>query len=88
MPFDSPPPLGAITYFEKTPQGYVAIFHFDKIRAVWFDMDGNVLKDISLPNNQFSEIQVHGQVSIDNGGSLFILCSTPQGIEVRYIKAP
>lgn len=81
-------PLGAITYFEKTPQGYVAIFHSDKIRAVWFDSSGKVLEDISLPNNQFSEIQAHGQVSIDNDGSLYILGSTPKGIEIRYIKAP
>lgn len=81
-------PLGAITYFERTPQGYVAIFHSDKIQAVWFDPSGNVLKDVSLPNDQFSEILVHGQVSIDNDGSLFVLGSTPRGIEVRYIKAP
>jgi hypothetical protein len=81
-------PLGAITYFERTPQGYVVIFHSDNIRAVWFDPSGNVLKDVSMPNDQFSEILVHGQVSIDNDGSLFILGSTPRGIEVRYVEAP
>ena len=81
-------PLGRLRISKRTPQGYVVIFHSDNIRAVWFDPSGNVLKDVSMPNDQFSEILVHGQVSIDNDGSLFILGSTPRGIEVRYVEAP
>jgi len=42
-------PLGAITYFENVLQGYVAVFEADKLRAIWFDPSGIVLKDITLP---------------------------------------
>lgn len=38
-------PLGAINIFEKTPQGYVALFEGGQLRAVWFDKSGKVLKD-------------------------------------------
>jgi len=81
-------PLGAITYFEKTPPGYVAIFHAMQIRAIWFDSSGTVLKDVTLPNDQYSEVNIQGQVAIDKSGSLYILGSTVRGIEVRFVKAP
>ena len=81
-------PLGAIIYFEKTPQGYVAIFFADQIRAVWFASSGTILKDVTLPNDQFSELYPQGQVAIDQSGSLYVLGSTVRGIEVRFYKAP
>jgi hypothetical protein len=81
-------PLGAIIYFEKTPQGYVAIFFADLIRAVWFDSSGTILKDVTLPNDQYSEVYPNGQVAIDQSGSLYVLGSTVRGIEIRFVKAP
>ena len=81
-------PLGAIIYFEKMPQGYVAIFFGDQIRAVWFDSSGIILKDVTLPNDQYSEVEPYGQVAIDQSGSLYVLGSTVKGIEVRFVKAP
>lgn len=81
-------PLGAITYFEKTPQGYIAIFHNDQIRAVWFDLSGTVLQDVTLRNDQYSEVYFLGQVAVDESGSIYVLGSTNRGIEVRLVKAP
>ena len=81
-------PLGAIIYFEKTPQGYVVIFFADQIRAVWFNSSGNVLKDVTLPNDQYSEVEPYGQIAINQSGSLYVLGSTVKGIEVRFVKAP
>jgi hypothetical protein len=80
--------LGAIIYFEKTPHGYVAIFFGDLIRAVWFDTAGVILKDVTLPNDQYSEVEPYGQIAIDQSGSLYVLSSTVRGIEVRFVKAP
>jgi hypothetical protein len=81
-------PLGAITQFERTPHGYLAVFHGEWIRAIWWDPAGKILKDITLPNDQFSEVYFLTQVAIDQEGSIYVLESTPKGIEVRFVKAP
>jgi len=81
-------PLGAIIDFEKYTQGYAAIFYGDLIRAVWFDPSGNVLKDVTMPNDQYSEVYFLSQVAIDQDGSVYVLGSKPGGIEVRFGKAP
>jgi hypothetical protein len=81
-------PLGAITYFENTPQGYVAVFEADQLRAVWFDLTGNVLRDITLPREDYSEINSLGRIAVDSKGSLYILGSVKDGAEVRFVKAP
>jgi hypothetical protein len=82
-------PLGAISLFERTPHGYVAVFETDQFRAIWFDPSGEVMKDVILPNNnQYSEINPYGQVATDQYGSLYVLGSTERGIEVRFVKAP
>ena len=52
--------LGAICCFEKTPQGYVAVFESDWLRAIWFDETGKVLKDVTLPREEYTEINIHG----------------------------
>ncbi|MEW5871457.1 MAG: hypothetical protein AB1894_19445 [Chloroflexota bacterium] len=80
--------LGAIICFEKTPQGYVAVFEGDQLRAVWFDEAGKVLKDVTLPREDYSEINPFGRTSIMPDGSLYFLRSTENGIEVRFVKAP
>lgn len=82
-------PLGSIAYFEKTSQGYLVVFGGDQFRAVWFDPTGEVLKDVTLPNNdRYSEIYLYGQLATDPQGSLYVLGSTENGIEVRIVKAP
>lgn len=81
-------PLGAITYFEDTPQGYVAFFEADPLRAVWFDAQGNVLQDITLPRGDYTEINSVGRIALDSYGSLYILESFNYGIEVAFIHAP
>jgi hypothetical protein len=80
--------LGAISCFEKTPQGYVAVFEGDQLRAVWFDEAGKVLKDITLPREEYSEINPFGRSTIMPDGSLYFLRSTENGIEVRFVNAP
>jgi len=84
----SPDPLGAITLFKKVPMGYIAIFHADQIRAIWFDLSGRILKDITLPNQQFSEIYWLRQVVVNGAGDLFVFESQDKGIEVRRIATP
>ena len=82
-------PLGVITDFEKTPQGYLLTFSLgDRIRGVWIDPAGLVLKDVTLPNSQYTEINFNGQVAVAQDGSLYVLNSTERGIEIHYVEAP
>ena len=82
--------LGGLPGFEKTPQGYLLTFHsgYEQIRAVWIDLEGNILKDVTLPNGQYSEMSFDGQVAIAANGSLYVLSSTERGIEIHYSIAP
>jgi hypothetical protein len=82
-------PLGTLTDFEKTPCGYVMSFFLgDRFRAVWIDPTGFVLKDVSLPNSQYTEINFNGQVAITQDGGLYAISSTERGIEIHYVGAP
>ena len=74
--------LGGIPGFEKTPRGYLMTFHsgFEQIRAVWIDLEGNILKDVTLPSGQYSEMSFDGQVVVAADGSLYVLSSTERGI--------
>jgi hypothetical protein len=81
-------PLGAIIFFEEVPRGYLAILEGDLFRAVWFDPSGKILKDISLPRNDYSEINSLGRFASDENGSLYMLGAVNTGIEVRLFKTP
>jgi hypothetical protein len=82
-------PLGVITDFEKTPQGYIMAFSLgDRIRAVWINPAGGVQKDITLPKGMYSEINFNGQVAVAQDGSLYAMSSTERGIEIHYEEAP
>ncbi len=82
-------PLGGITEFTQTPQGYLLTFTLgDRIRAVWIDSSGRALKDVTLPNDQHSEINFNGQVAVTEDGSLYVLNSTERGIEIHFVRAP
>ncbi len=78
--------LGAISVFEKTPQGSVAVFEGDQLRAIWFNEAGKVMKDVTLPKEEYSEINPFGRSAITPDGSLYFLRSTESGIEVRSVK--
>jgi len=82
--------LGGIRGFEKTPQGYLMTFQsgYEQIRAVWIDLEGNILKDVTLPNGQYSEMSFDGQAAVSEDGSLYVLSSTERGIEIHYAVAP
>jgi hypothetical protein len=82
-------PLGVLTDFQSTPQGYILTFSLgDRIRAVWIDPAGLVLKDITLPKDQFTEINFNGQVAVAQDGSLYTMSSTERGIQIHYAAAP
>jgi len=81
-------PLGAITYFEKTPQGYVAVFEGIQIRMIWFGESGMVLKDVTLPRDDYSEINSLGRMAIDPHGTLYVLGSEEKGMVVHFVIAP
>jgi hypothetical protein len=76
--------------FEKTPQGYLMIFNseYEQVRAVfWVDPAGTILKDISLPNEQYSVLSF-GEVAVIQDGSLYVMSSTKNGIEIHFETAP
>ena len=81
-------PLGAIIFFEQIPQEYVVVFEGDKFQIVWFDPSGNVLKNIVVDRDDYTEINSLGRIAIDSAGSLYILGSEKDGIEVNYFLAP
>jgi Tol biopolymer transport system component len=82
-------PLGVLTDFEKTPQGYLMTFSLgDRIRGVWIDPAGNVLKDVTLPKGAYSEINFNGQAAVAPDGSLYAMSSTERGIEIHFVRAP
>lgn len=82
-------PLGVLTEFEKTPQGYLLVFSLgDRLRGVWIDPTGNVLKDVTLPNGGYTEINFNSQAAVVLDGSLFTLSSTERGIEIHFVAAP
>jgi hypothetical protein len=82
-------PLGSIMGFEERPGGYIMTFFIgDQIRAVWLDPSGIVMKDVTLPNGLYSEVNFDGQVTITQDGSLYIMSSTPRGIEIHFVGMP
>jgi hypothetical protein len=82
-------PLGVILGFERTPQGYLMLFElYNQVRAVWTDPAGTILKDLSLPAEQHTEVTLGGQVAVAQDGSLYVLSSTERGIEVHVAGAP
>ena len=85
----SPAGFSGLVDFEKTPQGYLMIFDgFEQIRAVWIDPAGVILKDVTLPRGQYSELSLYGQVAVAQDGSLYVLGSTKRGIEIHFEGAP
>lgn len=66
----------------------MAVFESDLLRAIWFDEAGKVLKDVTLPREEFSEINPIGRTSVTSDGALYFLRSTENGIEVRTVPAP
>ena len=81
--------ISGLVDFEKTPQGYLMIFDgFEQIRAVWIDPAGVILKDVTLPRGQYSELSLYGQVAVAQDGSLYVLGSTKRGIEIHFEGAP
>ena len=81
--------LGALDGFEKTPQGYLMTFSEGfQIRAIWIDPTGRVLKDVTLPNSQYSMLSVYAQTAVARDGSLYVMSSTKNGIEIHFEEAP
>jgi hypothetical protein len=82
-------PLGVLIDFERTPQGYLMTFSIgDRFRGVWIDPSGHVLKDITLPLGIYSEMNFNGQAAVTPDGGLYVMSSTPHGIEVHYAAPP
>lgn len=75
--------------FEKTPQGYLMILSTvaEQIRAIWIDPTGRVLKDVILPNSAYSMLS-YGDIAVAQDGSLYVMSSTKNGIEIHFETAP
>jgi hypothetical protein len=83
--------VSTLVGFERTPQGYLILLNseYQQIRAIWIDPNGEVLKDVSLPNEQYSELSPGGgQVAVARDGSLYVMSSTKNGIEIHFEAAP
>jgi hypothetical protein len=80
--------LGPISYFGRTPDGYVTVFERQSFRVVWFDAQGTVLKDVLVPNNQYSVFNPNGRVGVDKADAVYILGSTANGIEIHRVPGP
>ena len=81
-------PLGAVAHFSRFNQGYVVVFEWHDFQLVWFDENGLVLKNIEVLNNRYSVFNPKGRVSVDQTGTVYILGSTPLGLEIYRIKGP
>jgi hypothetical protein len=81
--------LGTLDSFEKTSQGYLMLFcsGAEQVRAVWVNPAGLVLKDITLPNGQYTVLPV-GQAAVARDGSLYLMSSTENGLEIHVAEAP
>jgi hypothetical protein len=78
-------PLGAISYFGKMNRGYVVIFEADFLRLLWINSDGEILNDCRVANQQEAPINPFGRFAVDQNGSIYILNSTPNGMEIRRL---
>ncbi len=81
--------VSTLVGFERTPQGYLILLNseYQQIRAIWIDPAGVVLKDVSLPNEQYSGFS-SGGVAVAQDGSLYVMSSTQNGIEIHFEAAP
>ena len=81
--------LGTLDGFEKTPQGYLMLFRSgaEQVRAVWVNPAGLVLKDITLPHGQYTVVP-GGQAAVARDGSLYLMSSTENGLEIHVAEAP
>jgi hypothetical protein len=82
--------VSTLVGFERTPQGYLILLNseYQQIRAIWIDPGGVVLKDISLPNEEYSGYLAGGNVAVAQDGSLYVMSSTKNGIEIHFEAAP
>lgn len=79
-------PLGAIEHFSKTNDGYVVVFEGMNLRILWLDASGQLLSDVSVPNQAQSPIYPHGRIVVDKHGSVYYLSTTPSGLEIRRVN--
>ena len=87
--FHPPEDFCTLVDFEKTPQGYLMVFGgSEQIRAVWIDPEGKILKDVTLPRGNYTELSLYGNVAVTQDGSLYAMSSTERGIEVLFEGAP
>ncbi|MGB8984099.1 MAG: hypothetical protein WCC12_19680 [Anaerolineales bacterium] len=83
--------VSTLVGFERTPQGYLILLNseYQQIRAIWIDPAGAVLKDVSLPKEEYSGFSSGaGNVAVDQDGSLYVMSSTKNGIEIHFEAAP
>jgi hypothetical protein len=59
----------------------------EQIRAVWIDPAGLVMKDVTLPNAHYSVLSV-SDMAVAQDGSLYVMSSTKNGIEIHFEEAP
>jgi hypothetical protein len=78
--------LGAIGHFSKINVGYVVVFEGKNLRILWLDNNGQILNDISVPNQAQNPFYPHGRFVVDEEkGSVYYLNTTSSGMEIQRV---
>lgn len=77
--------LGAIGHFSKIDGGYVVAFEGTNLRILWLNNSGQLLNDISIPNQAQNPLYPYGHIIVDEKGSVYYLSTTPSGMEIRRV---
>ncbi len=79
--------LGLIPLFERAAGDYVVVFQVsDGFRVLRFDHAGTVLRNVSVAATGVEGANPGGQVAVGPDGSVYILTSTPTGIEILRVE--
>lgn len=78
--------LGAIALFRRVQKGYLAVFDApETLRIVWFDRDGTVIRNVSIPGQEADWVNPYGQASVGQDGTVYILMGTAEGIDILRV---
>lgn len=78
--------LGAILHFSKIDNGYVVVFTGKNLRILWLDDSGQVVGDVSVPNQALHPIYPHGRIAVDKHQSVYYLNTSSTGMEIRRVN--
>lgn len=79
-------PLGAIGHFSKIGDSYIVVFEGKYLRILWLDNSGQIVNDVSVPNQAQNPFYPHGRFFVSDDGSVYYLNTIPSGMEIRRVE--